>query len=735
MMSRFFLLLLLALAAPALSRAEGPVVAAGDAARMASISEFEKTVAPFLARHCSDCHGLKLAEKELRFDKLEPDMKATASAARWAVVLTQLRSGKMPPDDKPKPAVDDVNRVAQWIEAEMKRSGKHVAQRAEFVNGNSIDHALLFDPKRVARFDEAPSVRTVSPEIYSSLATELGKGIPDIGQPFTAETRFTFKDMGAPKIDEPTAAQLMRNALLIVERRLTAHKIEGGVIKASQQSVPKQFLRLLDEVKTATDAEVAEAIKVMFQIALKREPSAEESKRFAEFYARNVKDSGRVAGTNYTLAGVLLLPEAIFRLSLGAGERDAKGRVRLAPREIAFAISFALTDRRPDQALLAAASSGELNSDEGVLKQVRRLLDDSKTEKPRIARFFREYFGYAKAGDVFKEDKDNPEHEARVLIEDTDRLIAYVLEQDKNVFRELLTTNKTFVAYKSGAETKKRRKDELKKFEEQKAKEPQKFATKKPPKVGRSVYEAYGLTNFPDTQPVELPASERAGILTQPAWLVAHSTSFDNHVIHRGKWIRERLLGGVVPDIPITVDAQLPIAPEKTLRERLSVTKQEYCWQCHRLMNDLALPFEQYDHFGRRRELEMVLDPEATEKNVDKKGKSLGPVMRGAPLDTSGLVAFVGDSSLEGKVENPVALMKRLAASERVEQVFIRHVFRYWMGRNETPGDAASLQAAQKAYRESGGSMKALIAAVLTSESFLYRVPSVEANGKSSESN
>ena len=45
------------------------------------------------------------------------------------------------------------------------------------------------------------------------------------------------------------------------------------------------------------------------------------------------------------------------------------------------------------------------------------------------------------------------------------------------------------------------------------------------------------------------------------------------------------------------------------------------------------------------------------------------------------------------------------------------------MGRNETLGDAKTVQAAHKAYRDSGGSMKALIVSLLTSESFLFRVP------------
>ena len=45
------------------------------------------------------------------------------------------------------------------------------------------------------------------------------------------------------------------------------------------------------------------------------------------------------------------------------------------------------------------------------------------------------------------------------------------------------------------------------------------------------------------------------------------------------------------------------------------------------------------------------------------------------------------------------------------------------MGRNETLNDAPVLQEAHRAYRDSGGSMKALITSLLTSDSFLYRRP------------
>ncbi|MEM7012198.1 MAG: DUF1585 domain-containing protein, partial [Verrucomicrobiota bacterium] len=72
-------------------------------------------------------------------------------------------------------------------------------------------------------------------------------------------------------------------------------------------------------------------------------------------------------------------------------------------------------------------------------------------------------------------------------------------------------------------------------------------------------------------------------------------------------------------------------------------------------------------------------------------------------------------------VNDPVDLMNRLAASERVRQSFVRHVFRYWMGRNETLDDSPTLIAMDKAYVESDGSFRELLVELVTSDSFLYR--------------
>lgn len=655
---------------------------------------FQTIVTPFLRQHCVACHGPARQEAHFRLDTLRAEHLAGRDAHKWKTILKRLRAGEMPPEDRPRPSAAELQRLTDWLSTALHQAGVQVADRPDhFRHGNRLDHAALFRPGPTAPLDAPPRLWRLSPEIYTGLVNDLAKNHPGIAQPFTPEARGPFRDAAGASIGEPVADQLIRNALALVDLE-TAHTVQGRVIKGTGKA-QKAFLALLDPHNPPTDSQMAAAIRAQFNLVLKRDPHEEELQRFVALMRRNIRDAGQATGVRYTLAAVFLVPEAVYRLELGQGSPDAQGRVRLAPREIAFALAYALTDKRPDKTLLEAADTGKLNTREGVAAQVRRLLDDPKTDKPRILRFFREYFGYPEAVNVFKDAKDNPEHDPRVLVDDTDRLVQDVLERDRNVLYELLTTNRSFVAYKDAAKLKKQRAEALRKY----AEEQKKGKNKKPPKVGKDIFRAYNLDDFPDRQPVELPRDQRAGILTQPSWLVAYSANTENHAIHRGKWVRERLLGGTIPDLPITVDAVLPEDPKQTLRERMKVTQQSYCWQCHRKMNDLGLPFEMFDHFGRYRTTEC-----------------------GRPVDATGLIAGSGDPELDGPVPDALALIRKLAASERVGQVFVRHAFRYWLGRDETLGDAASLQATYRAYKESGGSMKALLTALLTSDSFLYRV-------------
>ena len=86
-------------------------------------------------------------------------------------------------------------------------------------------------------------------------------------------------------------------------------------------------------------------------------------------------------------------------------------------------------------------------------------------------------------------------------------------------------------------------------------------------------HRSYGTGSFnPERYLHSAPKGQRLGILTQPSWLLYHSDAMDNHAIHRGIWIRERLLGGGIPVVPFTVDAQLPDEPDTSLLDPLLVT-------------------------------------------------------------------------------------------------------------------------------------------------------------------
>ena len=251
-----------------------------------------------------------------------------------------------------------------------------------------------------------------------------------------------------------------------------------------------------------------------------------------------------------------------------------------------------------------------------------------------------------------------------------------------------------------------------------------------PPTPNRSRYERVEHKNFKGEleeavfwdYPVEQPfrIAKRKGLLTHPAWLIAHSSNFHTDPIKRGRWIREKLLAGRVPDVPITVDAQVPEDPHKTLRQRVeSVTKAAECWKCHKHMNPLGMPFEVFDDFGRYR----LDEPLEHSDNLITagNGKTTFDEYPTAQVVTTGVLSGTGDANLDGEVGNPFEMIDRLGRSERVRQSIIRHAFRFFMGRNEMLSDSQTLIDADKAYVESAGSFKAVVISLLTSDSFIYR--------------
>lgn len=203
-----------------------------------------------------------------------------------------------------------------------------------------------------------------------------------------------------------------------------------------------------------------------------------------------------------------------------------------------------------------------------------------------------------------------------------------------------------------------------------------------------------------------MPSSERAGVLTHPAWLAAHGGNFedDASLVHRGKWIRENLLCEVVPPLELVmVEAQLvPSAIDKSARDRVMESietgpEAATCMGCHSSMNSLGYPFEIYNHAGFLR--------------YEDHG--------GAPDGTSE-ITNAPDPSINGSITDAVDLSLRLSTSDHVKRCAIRQTFRFFMGREETYADACTLSAMETAY-DLSGSFKDMLKALVKSDAFLYR--------------
>lgn len=635
--------------------------------------ESRDTVAPFFDSYCTLCHGLEEPDGDLSLEDLDTDFADSANLERWRMIDERIRFGEMPPDGDEQPPEAERARVLAWIRArilETQRPGFASDPRLglpEF--GNHVDHEALFAAPPGPVVPAPPRLWRLRPEIYLAHMTSITEGIEGLTRPYSSRGKPGFRDYAALYfIDEPATDLLLRNAELVVANQ--AGRRFGEIRGALRPGPPPD-----------KDAMTA-AIRSEFRLAMLRDPRDEETARFIGLWKRNLETSGHPIGSRATLMAVLLQPEALFRFELGSGEVDAAGRRRLAPREIARAVNFALRDE-VDPGIWAAAENVQLTTRAHVAAHVDRLLADPIDDNSRLLQFFREYFGYRRALDVFKDPPERGTHDARMLVGDLEHLVRTIIEEDRDVLRRLLTTNKVFVNWSMDTALGR--------------------GVPACRKIG--VESVYGLPpdwKWTDVQPIALPGNRRAGVLTHPAWLAAWSGNFDNDPIRRGKWIRTRLLGGSVPDVPIGVDARIPEADDLTLRQRLhSATSKPECWRCHKKMDRLGLPFEQFTHYGYYRVRELT-----------------------NPVDAKGRIDLTGDSSLDGtEFAEPLEMIKKLADSERVEQVFVRHAFRFYFGRNETLGDAATLQEAWQAYRASGGSFKALVAALLTSESFLWRAP------------
>ena len=617
---------------------------------------FEKSVRPFLKTYCIACHGEETQKGKIRLDHLSANLEDRQEAELWARSLEAIEFGEMPSDKADKfPTKAEARLVQDWIARSLAQVGIDVEEKAGKEGyGNLIPHDLLFSPAESKRVvDAAARLWRISPKALANTV----RGARMVSNPFALDKPHgNFRDFKGKYVFNSLMAEQVTELAL-------AHS------EKEAKNARKAIVMMKEKGSTIDEAN-REAIKRHCHNVLRRTPTEEEMDVMMTLLKKVDTELGVPFGLQAVYASIILRPETLFRFEGTEASDDDTGLVALSRRELATSLAFALTDLPPDGNLLRAFENNESSPRDILMAETRRLLDDEirPTARNRLLQFFQEYFDYLKAEDVFKDQIKGHKHWAPALVYDLNALVLHVLKKDKQVLKTLLTTPEYLIHVNSHRDH------------------------------GNPLVYNLPPDWKPSSKPFKFPEGQRMGILTHPAWLVAHSGNFDNDPILRGHWIRYKLLGGSVPDIPITVDAKLPEDENMTLRERMHVTRAEECYKCHSKMNPLGLPFEQYDHFGRFRFLEL-----------DK------------PVDVTSKIVNSGVPEVDGEIRTPFELIERLANSTHCEQVFVRYVFRFFMGRNETLGDAKTLQEAHKAYVDNDGSMKALVLSLLISDSFLFR--------------
>lgn len=778
-----------------------------------------------LKRYCLDCHDADVQKGKIRLDNIER-LTQEQRLSLFNKMQEQLFFKEMPPKKKRQPTASERQILSKAVSVFLdKYDASTLKDKLRYPDyGNYIDHNLLFSSKSSQKAYTPARRWLVSPQIFQERVADIFqlKGRDRLRKFYGVTNPFVLNEnSGVRYYDNSTLSGghllvMLTNAEWISQKQILAAKYKGvhpREIKFENlrdkwlpRTAPEEFVKIVTSSKTPSKSILEDAIQKQFHLVLRRPATASEFSKYYDLTSKAIKLTDNTEGLKQMLKAVILESDFLYRLEFGEKSKDSSGRKKLTGHEAAFALSYALGDRSPDEKLLKAAEEGKLSSPKDYEREVRRLLDDKNyysgaidptvtgkkvrsqiTSHPKLVRFFREFFGYPSAMKVFKDNMrsdgtyNNPGRgsagTAGKLVNEADKIVDHILKEDIDVFNKLLTTDEYFVhearnidqgkkfvkkwtefyeKYKNVnwkkeeerilAENKKmvasskagghaNRLDRVMNYLDNTLGKKKGFPAGFPwahgnpytarysmlynlPPLPNPPYDQEEYWDYPLEQPFKI--ANRKGILTHPAWLVAHSHNAETDPVKRGRWIREKLLAGRVPDIPITVDAQVPEDPHKTLRERFDeVTGQSECWRCHQYMNPLGYPFEIYDDFGRFRKAESL----EHEENIVKKStsKHRAPVYKTRAVDSSGYLSGTGDKRLDGKVKDALDMIDRLAKSTRVRQSFIRHAFRYFMGRNEMLSDAQTLINADQAYVKSKGSFKAVVVSLLSSDSFIYR--------------
>ncbi|MEX1368071.1 MAG: DUF1592 domain-containing protein [Nannocystaceae bacterium] len=352
---------------------------------------------------------------------------------------------------------------------------------------------------------------------------------------------------------------------------------------------------------------------------------------------------------------MLASPQMLYMVESGQDPVEGLPDVyTLGPYELASRLSYHLWQTMPDEALLAAADSGELLTDEGYQAQVDRMFDDPRTRQA-TAELYRQWLWLddlppmdALVGDprfdAFAGDfEPGPLTHEHMVDEVLAMLEHYTFDAD-GTLDDVMLSDRSFARHDD-------------------------------------VAQLYGVPAWDGGEPPTLSDGERVGLLARAA-LTATGTA-NTRPIMKGVFIRTALLCQAIPPPPDNANAMPPASdPSMSTREvveQLTEQPGSACASCHAgLINPLGFATESFDALGRFRTEQVLFDDD-------------GNVTGQRPVDTRSVPQIVpGDTTPSTGVAD---LAQQVVDSGQLQSCFARQYLRFTFGRPENDQlDGCALQ-------------------------------------------
>ena len=443
-------------------------------------------------------------------------------------------------------------------------------------------------------------------------------------------------------------------------------EIEGPILPAWP---PESHTRILHDSPLRESDETAYAREVLarFMPRAYRRPvtNGEIDARLDLFKKLRPEKPSFVEAIKVPLAAILASPHFLFLVEPATPEPRPLNGFEMANR-----LSYFLWSSMPDETLFSLASSGEILKPAVIRAQTDRMLADPRSSA-FVKNFAGQWLGLRKVGDNPPVQNLYPEYDRHLelsIIRESEGFFEEILREDMDA-RNLIRSN---------------------------------FVT-----INERLARYYGIPGVrgDEIRRVSVPPdSVRGGLVTQASIQSITSNGTRTSPVVRGTWILKTLLG-TDPGLPVAnvgeIQPDVPGIDKATVRQRLAIHRENpSCARCHDKIDPLGLALENFDAAGRWREQEGHGYNGSIGKN--------DPVIDASAKMPDG-TEFVGVRGLQEQLLKKDDLFLNSLASQLTT---------YALGRELGFSDRAAIRSFVGEMRKNGNSIRSLIAAIATSDTF-----------------